>query len=102
MKIQITFLILATLLISSCTSFNTKIEYLGENAECDDLFHTLQVAYVNTSKSKLIEVTIREQDEDGTIWTYTIELNPGDVERDCIENTDKVSIVGEREIKCNE
>jgi hypothetical protein len=101
MKTKLTYLMLATLLLSGCNY--TKIKTAengcaGWRALGESEFRTLHVEYTNTSSSKYIEVTIKYTYKSGRVETYTKKLKPGEIETDCLYPKTQVSVVGEREI----
>ncbi len=104
MKTKLTYLILATILLSGCD--HTKIKttengcsgFAASRAPGEAEFHTLMVEYTNTSSSKYIEATIKYTYKNGTVRTSTKKLKPGEIDTDCLYPNTKVSVVGEREI----
>ena len=103
MKRQLTLLIIAVILFSSC--YNTKIEidktpgYDCGNGITTEI--TNKVIYTNTSSSKYLEVTVKKVFPDGEEDTEFIKLKPGQITWRC-SSAISFSIVAEREITKNE
>jgi hypothetical protein len=104
MKIKLLLFAFTITLLTSCNSFDTIIEKQRENilpyyGGCEQ-----KIFFTNTSKSKFLEVTIKEKKGDNSIGTYIRRVRPGVTDYiriECNKNTD-FSVVGEREITSDE
>lgn len=94
--------ILAIILLSSC--YHTKIKVTDDDCKFwyNDPIEHIKVDYTNTSSSKYLEVTIREEDSVGEISTHYLRLKPGEIKTLCKCVETNISVVGEREIKSND
>jgi hypothetical protein len=103
MKRQLTLLIIAVILFSSC--YSTKIEIdKTPGYDCGNGITTEiknKVIYTNTSSSKYLEVTIKKVFPSGNEDTEFIKLKPGEITWRC-SSAISFSVVGEREITENE
>lgn len=99
MKKQLTFFTLSITLLSGC--YHTRIQDgVDTYSSCGKDEKT--VVYTNTSRSKYLEVTIKDTYSDGSYKTKTKRLKPGEITRSCAKTTTILSVVGEREINDND
>jgi hypothetical protein len=102
MKIKLkflTFLVFALFISCNPWGFNTKIDIANHN--CISKYSKekgLELVFTNTSKNKYLEATIKCESKNGSVWTFTKKLKPGEIEKDCFPNLLSASVVGELEI----
>jgi hypothetical protein len=104
MKIKLTLLSLVIAFLSSCyhTTIKEEKKYSEYSLENYCRHDQKKTTYTNTSSSKYLEVTIKVEYRDGEQYTTIIKLKPGEIKRDCVNETAIVKIVGEREITGND
>ncbi len=101
MKFILIFLAFTITLLTSCNTFDTIIENENENEMTHSGFgYVKRIYFTNTSQSKFLEVTIKEQKGEQSLGTHIVRVKPG--VRDSIDvefhlNTEFL-IVAEREI----
>jgi hypothetical protein len=102
MKTKLTFLSLAFItLLSSCYHTTIRENIIDDYDDCSP-YGRKGVMFTNTSRSKYLEVTVKYQENSGHQYTSIINLKPGQIKKECKEETAILSIVGEREITGNE